>query len=355
MKKVLSIASARPNFVKLAAVHHALALRPDEFQHIIIHTGQHYDPLLSDVFFEQLKIPQPAFNLGVHGGTREEVIEATKIELLKKLPLIEPDIILVYGDVNGALGAAEAAKEAGIRLAHVEAGLRSFDLSMPEEHNRLAIDRLANILLCSEKSGVENLKKDPEVQGEIHLVGNTMIDTLMRMMPFIDQIELPSRIPLPTFVVCTIHRPSNVDSREMLEKNLHFISEIAEILPVILPAHPRLRTSMERYHLKADNIEIIEPLSYLEFLKVSSMSECIITDSGGIQEEAVWLHKRCFTLRPNTERPSTIESGSNVLIDPENVDDRQKVLEFAKNPVDPAITIPDFWDRHTGERIAGIL
>lgn len=356
MKKILSVAAARPNFVKLAAVHHALAAHPDEFEHIIVHTGQHYDPLLSDVFFEQLKIPQPAFNLGVHGGTREEVIEMTKKELLKKLPLIKPDVILVYGDVNGALGAAEAAEEAGITLAHVEAGLRSMDLTMPEEHNRIGIDRIADILLCSEESGVENLKKEG-VKGAIHLVGNTMIDTLIAATPIIADIEpllnnKLAALSTQKFAIVTIHRPSNVDDPKVLAEAISFLQEISTSCPVILPAHPRLKNALGAM-LPA---LIVEPMPYLEFLIWMKHAAFILTDSGGIQEEAVLLGKRCFTLRPNTERPSTVESGSNVLItDINDAAQRQKVLDFAKHPTDPTITIPQFWDGHAGERIVQIL
>jgi UDP-N-acetylglucosamine 2-epimerase (non-hydrolysing) len=357
MKTILSIASARPNFVKLAAVHHAIKETfGDEVSHVIVHTGQHYDPFLSDVFFQQLKIPDPAFNLGVHGGTREEVIEATKQELLKKLPLINPDIVFVYGDVNGALGAAEAAKEAGIPLAHIEAGLRSFDLSMPEEHNRMGIDRIANLLFCTEQSGVDHLKKEG-AEGKVFLVGNTMIDTLVRMLPETGKEELPFGLP-ENFAVATLHRPSNVDDINGLLQIVAFLGQVDKIVPIVLPMHPRFRAVITKPDPERTTVPLlsiskpIDPLGYIAFLKLMRGSKFIITDSGGIQEEAVLLGKRCFTLRPNTERPSTIESGSNVLItDIEDSAQREAILDYAKNPIPPAIEIPAEWDGHAGERI----
>jgi UDP-N-acetylglucosamine 2-epimerase (non-hydrolysing) len=202
--RILSICSARPNFVKLAAVHHAIADRDgDEVGHLIVHTGQHYDPLFSDIFFEQLEIPLPDENLDIHGGTREDVIAKTEAACLPVFQKHAPDWVLVYGDVNGALGAAQAAKKAGIKIAHVEAGLRSFDDSMPEEHNRIAIDAIADLLLVSEQSGMDNLKKEKH-KGKVELVGNTMIDTLIRMLPHIEHAELPV-LPIAGECVETVH------------------------------------------------------------------------------------------------------------------------------------------------------
>jgi len=354
MKTVVSVCSARPNFVKLAAVHHALAARPQEFRHVIVHTGQHYDPLLSDVFFEQLHIPQPDFNLGVHGGTREEVIEHTQDAFAQILPQIDPDIVLVYGDVNGAVGAALATKEAGYMLGHVEAGLRSFDTAMPEEHNRVNVDGMADLLFCSEESGMEHLEAEG-IEGEKFLVGNVMIDTLLRMLPAIEELPLPSAVE-GAFAVATLHRPSNVDASEHLTHVIQFLGEVAEHIPVILPAHPRLKVFLEQSEVEvAENVFLIEPLGYMEFIRLMQDAAFILTDSGGIQEEAVILNKRCFTLRRNTERPSTIKSGSNVLVNPSLDGDRQQVLSFAQHRTSIKVTAPDVWDGKAGERIADIL
>lgn len=360
MKTILSVCAARPNFVKLAAVHHAIEQTClGDFAHVIVHTGQHYDPILSDVFFDQLKIPQPAFNLNVHGGTREEVINRTQDAFEEILPKVNPDIVLVYGDVNGALGAALATKAAGIKLGHVEAGLRSFDLDMPEEHNRIEIDRISDFLFCTEQSGVDHLKKEG-AKGEIVLVGNTMIDTLLRMETFIEEAALPVDID-PPFAVATLHRPSNVDDGNDLRNAVEFLGTINRIIPIVFPMHPRFRSMIEQSDPEHKAIHLlsiarpIDPLGYIPFLKLMKSAAFIITDSGGIQEEAVVLGKRCFTLRLNTERPVTIESGSNVLIDITKDADREAVLEFAKHPHDIDVKIPAEWDGHTGERILRIL
>lgn len=356
MKTIVSVCSARPNFVKVAAVHHALAVYPEEFKHVIVHTGQHYDPLFSDIFFEQLSIPLPDHNLGIHGGTRDELLAATQAACETVFPQINPDLVLVYGDVNGALAGARAAKACGCKLAHVEAGLRSFDPSMPEEHNRIEVDQLADYLFCSEGAGVEHLKEEG-VGGEILLVGNTMIDTLVRMMPFIDVAPLPTDIDRP-FAVATLHRPSNVDNSETLREVLSFFSEISRHIPLVLPAHHRLMHAITEFHLSdalSSRIALIPPLGYVPFLKMVKESAFILTDSGGIQEEATYLKKRCFTVRRNTERPATIASGSNVLVDTAVHADRSIMLAFAEHPIPFEVTVPELWDGKAGKRIVETL
>ncbi len=352
---ILSICSARPNFVKLAAVHHALHGHP-KVRHVIVHTGQHYDPLLSDIFFAQLAIPQPDFNLGVKGGEREQVIEGTEKALLIILKQVKPDIVLVYGDVNGAFGAAKAAKQLGIKIGHVEAGLRSLDSSMPEELNRIGIDRLADALFITEESAERHLEQDPEVHGKIFFVGNTMIDTLLRMQPSIANANIPFDVP-ERFGVVTLHRPSNVDDVDTLRGLMRFFTEVARSMPLVFPMHPRFKQMLMKSELNVigPNIQAVDPLGYLEFLSLLSRAQFILTDSGGIQEEAVLLKKRCFTLRRNTERPSTVESGSNFLIDPAIPADRTLVLDFAAHPVTPTIVVPPLWDGHAGDRIIDVL
>lgn len=355
--RILSICSARPNFIKLAAVHHALAAHAsDDIKHIIVHTGQHYDPLFSDIFFTQLAIPTPDENLGIHGGTREEVIERTAQACVPVFQQYKPDWILVYGDVNGALGAAQAAVQCGIKLAHVEAGLRSFDLDMPEERNRIAIDAIADLLLVSEQSGMDNLAKEKR-RGTAVLVGNTMIDTVIRMMPSIEGAKLPC-IPPTQFAVATFHRPSNVDTKDALSALMAFLSEVSGHIPLIFPLHRRTKAMLESFGLHASlssALQIVEPLGYIEFLGLVHRSAFVLTDSGGIQEEATFLHKRCFTFRRNTERPSTIMSGSNMLIDLGAQDQRAKVIAFAQQPTSLQVTIPPYWDGKAGERIVATL
>lgn len=353
--KVLSSASARPNFVKLAAVHHAFSAYPD-LSHVIVHTGQHYDPLFSDIFFEQLNIALPTHNLGVKGGgTREEVIQATADAFAPVLEAEKPDVVLVYGDVNGAVGAARAAKKAGIRIGHIEAGLRSFDTDMPEELNRIEIDRLSDDLFVSEQSGLTNLRHEG-IQGKAHFVGNTMIDTLIRMQPTITESALPFDPP-EQYCIATLHRPSNVDSEETLRNVLGFLAMVTRKCPVVFPLHLRTKATIEKFGLEdmLRNMRVIEPLGYTQFLKLLSGSSFILTDSGGIQEEAAFLQKRCFTLRRNTERPSTVKSGSNVLLNPDKEADRHLVLDFAASPSAMNIVVPEKWDGKAGSRILGIL
>jgi UDP-N-acetylglucosamine 2-epimerase (non-hydrolysing) len=363
MKRIVSICAARPNFVKLAAVHHAIAAlspaaedRDPPLRHIIVHTGQHYDPLFSDIFFEQLSIPKPQFNLGVAGGTREEVIERTEKAFEDLLPEIRPDILVVYGDVNGAVGPARVASKRGIPLAHVEAGLRSFDLTMPEELNRMEIDELSQALFCTEQSGVENLQREG-AKGFIHKVGNTMIDTLIRMMPYIEAEPMPIAVD-GRYAVVTLHRPSNVDDAASLRKNLEFLDELSQQCPLVLPVHHRLKAAIEQFELQScipNTLHLLPAQGYVPFLKLVNNSAFILTDSGGIQEEATFLKKRCFTLRKNTERPSTIESGSNTLIDLESPEQRSLVLGFAQSPQEIEVTVPPLWDGKTGERIVQVL
>lgn len=354
MITILSTASARPNFVKLAAVHHALADRVD-VKHVIVHTGQHYDPLLSDIFFKQLDIADPAYNLGVKGGAdREEIIRATEEAFLPVLSQVKPDIVLVYGDVNGAVGAARAAKKIGIKIGHVEAGLRSFDSDMPEELNRIEIDTIADELFVTEQSAVENIRVE-KLKGRVSFVGNTMIDTLVRMKPAIDSSQ--HNAEKAPYCLATIHRPSNTDDKETLAGILSFLSEVSLHCPVIFPLHLRTKVAISAFNLQPllKEIRTIDPLGYIEFLQRVSGAAFILTDSGGIQEEATFLGKRCFTMRRNTERPSTIESGSNILVDPSNADDRAMMLDFAKTPKTIDVVIPEKWDGKAGERIAEVL
>jgi UDP-N-acetylglucosamine 2-epimerase (non-hydrolysing) len=355
--KIVSVASARPNFVKLAAIDHAIRAANDPaLDHVIVHTGQHYDPLFSDVFFEQLDIRMPAHNLGVHGGTREEAIERTHAAMVPVLEAESPDIVLVYGDVNGAVGAARAAKQLGVRLAHVEAGLRSFDNGMPEELNRIEVDGVSDVLFCSEESGVRHLEREG-AKGRVHFVGNTMIDTLIRMLPRIGDAALPSGLPA-SYAVATVHRPSNVDDADALQSVLGFLGEASAKCPVVLPVHHRLRASMDRFNLTEilpKTVLLVEPQPYVPFLRLMRGAQFLLTDSGGIQEEAVLLRKRCFTLRRNTERPATIAVGSNILIDPAVPRDRAAVMEFAEAPGDVGVDIPQLWDGKAGERIVEIL
>lgn len=352
-----SIVAARPNFMKLAGFHHAFtAAKIPGWQHSIVHTGQHHNPLLSNVFFRELDIPEPDANLGVKGGaTNEETVARTREACVPVLQRLQPNLVLVYGDVSGALGGAQAAKELGIAVAHVEAGLRSFDQTMPEERNRIAIDRLADLLFVTERSGVENLQREGITRG-VHLVGNTMIDTLQRMGSLLQQSP-PLRHP-ERFAVVTLHRPSNVDAEAALQENIRFLEHVAEQCPIVFPLHPRTAAALQKFSLQLPpSIHVSAPLGYIEFLRLVHRADFILTDSGGIQEEAAFLGKKCFTLRKNTERPCTLEEngGSNTLIDLAKEEDRQNVLAYATNPVMVAVRLPKEWDGRAGERIMDIL
>jgi UDP-N-acetylglucosamine 2-epimerase (non-hydrolysing) len=347
--KILSSASARPNFVKLASIDQAV--RAAGLRHVIVHTGQHYDPMLSDVFFQELSITEPAYNLGVKGGgSRDDVIVMTEMAVMPILEQEKPDIVLVYGDVNGSVGVARAAKKLGLRLGHVESGLRSGDLLMPEELNRIEIDQIADELFTTEQSANTHLQIEG-VHGHIHFVGNTMIDTLMRLLPVI--AATPLSFAPQSYVVATIHRPSNTDDASALRTIFSFLSAIPQ--NVVLSVHPRTRAAMERHGISASaSLHLIDPLGYIEFLALCRSATCIVTDSGGIQEEAVLLGKQCFTLRRSTERPSTIEAGSNQLIDPTRPEEIALLQAFMKVPT-PQITIPPLWDGKAGERIVDVI
>lgn len=350
---ICSVVSARPNFIKLAAICRAIDRRPEAaIRHTIIHTGQHYDPLLSDIFFKQLTIPTPTINLEIGGLSRVDMIAKTHDALLTVFSSLKPDWVFVYGDVNGAVGAAGAAHECSIPIAHIEAGLRSFDQEMPEELNRIAIDGMARLLFCTERSAVENVIREQR-SGTPVLVGNTMADTLLSTLPFI-RSRTPSFSPHQPFVLSTLHRPSNVDHEEPLGHALRLLTRVNEHCRVYIAAHPRLMRSLASSNALmalASECQIIEPLGYLEFLSALDRCEFILTDSGGIQEEAVVLHKRCFTLRRNTERPVTVESGSNVLVDPSRREDCESVMQYVTSRTPAHIEVPKEWDGKTGDRI----
>jgi UDP-N-acetylglucosamine 2-epimerase (non-hydrolysing) len=356
--KLVSIVSARPNFIKLAGVYHALKESgKSDVEHIVVHTGQHHDPIFSDIFFKELNLPEPEVNLNVQSnGDNRDTAERTKQACIPVLQKIQPDVVLVYGDVSGALGGAWAAHDLNIKLGHIESGLRSFDETMPEEKNRKEIDNLANLLFVTEKSGVENLVHEG-ITENVHFVGNTMIDTLVRMKPVIEKQSLPEGLP-EKYGVVTLHRPGNVDNKSALELSFAFLSGVASKFPLVFPMHLRTKSALEEHgmsHSFSKDIKVLGPLGYLSFLRLVQGSSFVLTDSGGIQEETVFLGKKCFTLRKNTERPSTIDAKSNELINMRDEKDFKRVLAFCAKPKDPVVKVPEFWDGHAGERISDIL
>ena len=348
---ILHVVGARPNFMKAAPVLHALGKRT-AVEQTLVHTGQHYDANMSDVFFSQLEIPRPDENLGVGSGSHAqqtaEIMSRFEPIVLKR----KPDAVLVYGDVNSTVAAALVCAKLRVRVGHVEAGLRSFDWSMPEEINRVVTDRLADFLFTPSEDGDMNLKREGVPAEKIHLVGNVMIDSLVRLLPAAKQCRkngFPER-----YALVTLHRPSNVDDGQTLKSVLGSLLEINEDLDVVFPVHPRTRQRIAEFGLKVEKLHLSEPLPYIEFLSLQSGAAVVITDSGGIQEETTYLGVPCLTLRDNTERPVTVTLGTNVIVG----QDRDKLgFELSKIVAGRAKkgTIPPLWDGHAGERIADVL
>ena len=348
--KVLHIVGARPNFMKVAPVVSALSKRRN-LEQTLIHTGQHYDVGMSDVFFQQLGIPAPDVNLAVGPGshamqTAEIMVRFEPIAVERK-----PDLVLVYGDVNSTVATALVCAKLGVRMGHVEAGLRSFDRTMPEEINRVVTDQLADLLFTPSSDGDENLRREGIPEARIFRVGNVMIDSLVRLLPWAKRIA-PNGLP-ERYALVTLHRPANVDDRATLEGILQSLVEIRRDLAVVFPVHPRTRQRITDFGLNA-RLQLLDPMPYVDFLALQSRAKVVITDSGGIQEETTYLGIPCLTVRENTERPITVSLGTNVLVgrNPNRLrDELSKILSGnAKKG-----SIPPLWDGHTGERIADIL
>lgn len=353
--RVVSVVGARPNFVKLAPVSLALSRRPN-VDHVVVHTGQHYDDLLSAAFFEQLGIAPPGFNLGVGSGTHAQQTAAVLERVEPICQQLAPDWVLVYGDVNSTVAAALAAVKLGLPVAHVEAGLRSDDRTMPEEHNRVVTDHLADLLLAPSRDAVERLCHEGIPEGRIAFVGNVMIDTLVRLLPRARALDMPERLGVEQeeFVLVTLHRPANVDDPQVFDQICGALAEIARTRPVIFPLHPRSRARVDAAGLRdrLHGVRLLDPLPYLEMLGVMERAGIVITDSGGVQEETAFLGIPCVTVRSTTERPVTIMAGTNRLVAAE----RQALVSAAMNGhrrIPPPVI--ERWDGGAGERIAQVL
>lgn len=348
---ILHVVGARPNFMKAAPVVRALREHSSVCQ-TIVHTGQHYDFNMSDVFFQQLSIPAPDVNLqvgsGSHAQQTAEIIGRFEPVLLER----KPDLVLVYGDVNSTVAAALVCAKMLIKVGHVEAGLRSFDRTMPEEINRLLTDQVSDLLFTPSKDGNENLAREGVAPEKVHLVGNVMIDTLIRMLPVARQ-QIPKDLP-ERFVLVTLHRPSNVDDLPWLAKLIAALREIANDVPVVFPVHPRTRGKLSDAGLQPDGLRLIDPLPYIEFLGSQTRAALVITDSGGIQEETTYLGVPCLTVRENTERPITIEMGTNCLVGRSGEKLREAAQRILHGFNKPA-AVPPLWDGHAAERIAAII
>jgi UDP-N-acetylglucosamine 2-epimerase (non-hydrolysing) len=350
---VLHIAGARPNFPKAAPVIRALASRGVRQQ--LVHTGQHYDERLSEVFFRQLGLPEPDVNLGAGSGSHARQTAAIMTGLEDLIEARRPGLVVVYGDVNSTVAAALVAAKLQVRLAHVEAGLRSFDLTMPEEINRMVTDRLANLLFATSADAVAHLGREGVDPAAIHLVGNPMIDTLLANLDRFDPAQARSDHGLTgRYVVATLHRPSNVDApadATALVKSMHAVAEQVEVL---LPLHPRGRDSLAAAGMfHHPRLRVIDPLGYVEFMGLVRGADAVITDSGGVQEETTILGVPCLTMRPNTERPVTITHGTNQLV---TRDQLPAVIEacLGQGRAD-SWPVPPLWDGRAGERIAAVI
>lgn len=354
--KLVHVIGARPNFMKVAPVLKALAQHTGVEQ-LLVHTGQHYDQEMSEIFFVQLGLPQPDVNLAVGSGSHAVQTAQVMMKLEEVLLQQRPDLVMVYGDVNSTLAAALVSAKLHIPVSHVEAGLRSFDRTMPEEINRLVTDQLADLLFTPSLDGNENLLREGIPTERIHCVGNVMIDTLIQLLPQA-QARWPclhAEMGLDRFALVTLHRPSNVDSPATLATILATLNWISEKVPVVFPLHPRTRAQIETLHLTcAPQVQLTRPFGYLDFLALQAHAQLVITDSGGVQEETTYLRTPCLTLRDNTERPVTITEGTNLLIGHDMTRLGQAVGQILNGQVKTG-KIPAFWDGCTGKRIAAVI
>jgi UDP-N-acetylglucosamine 2-epimerase (non-hydrolysing) len=351
--RLMYVIGARPNFVKMAPVIAALRARLPDAAHVVVHTGQHYDKAMSDIFLAELGVPDPDHMLGVGSGSHAAQT-ARVMERIEGVMIEErPDLVIVPGDVNSTLAATLVAAKLGIRLAHLEAGLRSFDRSMPEEINRIVADEFSDLLFIHSDEGVENLRAEGIPDERMHLVGNTMIDSLVAVEDRFRPLEVSRRAGLEpgAYLLVTLHRPALVDG-ELLHDAMGRLARVAETLPVLFPVHPRTRKMLGE-DADVPGVELMDPVGYLEFLSLEADAAAVLTDSGGVQEETTFLGVPCFTLRDNTERPVTIRAGTNTLLglDPSRIDEIVPALSDPK----PAPEPPFGWDGRAAERVADVV
>ena len=358
--KIINVVGARPNFMKIAPLMDAYKAAPS-IQPVLVHTGQHYDERMSDLFFRQLGIPQPDINLGVGSGSQA----VQTAEIMKSFePVVlqhRPGAVLVVGDVNSTIACGLVAVKLGVKLVHVEAGLRSGDRTMPEEINRVLTDAISDLLFCTEPSGSDNLRREGVAAERIFLVGNVMIDTLLKNRAKAEASSILSDLKLAPgrYAVLTLHRPANVDDPAVLGGLLNVVEAVQRDMPVVFPIHPRTRKNLESSPLGKRtagmaNLKMIDPAGYLDFLKLMASAKLVLTDSGGIQEETTILKVPCLTLRENTERPITAQMGSNRIVGTDPAKIIQAYREAMSGQGRPP-QIPPLWDGHAAERIVQIL
>ena len=362
--KILNIVGARPNFMKMAPIIEAMNKYPEHINHLLVHTGQHYDEKMSQSFFNDLGMPKPDINLDVGSGSHAEQTARIMVEFERVCLQEKPDLVIVVGDVNSTVACSITAKKLGIKVAHVEAGLRSRDMSMPEEINRLCTDVLCDYLFTTDHFADENLKAEGVADEKVFFVGNVMIDTLLKHKQMASTLKLMDQLGLQSkqFATLTMHRPGNVDDKEILLGILEALAEISNKLPIVFPMHPRTRKMVEQFGFdkyfnfgdKAEGIWVTEPLGYLEFLHLNMNARLVLTDSGGLQEETTVLGVPCITMRPNTERPITCEVGSNVMVGSCEETILREAFKILNGNV-PQGCIPEKWDGKAAERIVQVL
>lgn len=356
--RILHIVGARPNFMKVAPIMREMFRYPKDFHQMVVHTGQHYAPQMSQVFFQELDLPQPDVNLNVGSGTHAWQTAQIMMHFEPVLVDYQPDWVVVYGDVNSTLACSLVSTKLGFPVAHVEAGLRSFDRSMPEEVNRIITDQLSDLLFTPSEDADRNLKAEGIAGNKVHLVGNVMIDTLVHLLPKsqANWYQLLKLYPHERYILVTLHRPVNVDDPVTLAEIMSALETISEQVPVLFPVHPRTKARLNEYGLQPKNprLSILEPLGYLDFLALQEHAVLVLTDSGGIQEETTYLGVPCLTVRANTERPVTISMGTNQLVDSEKLSlvkaMQDRLADSRKNK-----RMPLLWDGHTAARIVKVF
>ena len=354
--KIILVAGARPIFMKVAPILAKMKEHPELFEPMLLHTGQHYDKNMSKVFFEDLGMPEPDIYLGIGSGSHAVQTATIMIEFEKVVLEHRPDWVLVVGDVNSTVACALVASKLGVKIVHVEAGLRSFDRTMPEEINRLLTDQIADLLLIPSPEAEANLIKENVAKEKIHFIGNIMIESLIKSMDKIDASTALNDLNVRSgeFVLLTLHRPSNVDDRDTFQKIISVINEIGHHLPVVFPAHPRTRKMMKTFGFEQNGLIMTDPIGYHDFLALQKNAKLVLTDSGGVQEETTFFGVPCLTIRENTERPVTVTEGTNELvgIDPQKIHDRSMSI------LDGQIKtgrIPQFWDDNVSARIVDVF
>lgn len=344
--------------MKIAPIVREMSRFPREFAQTLVHTGQHYDDNMSKIFFDELDLPRPEINLEVGSGSHAEQTAAVMMRLEPVLAQFKPDWVFVPGDVNSTLACALVAVKLGVKVAHVEAGLRSFDRTMPEEINRLLTDQVSDLLLTHSPEANDNLVREGIAPEKVHLVGNTMIDTLVRLMPVAEKRwpSLRGQLGFNRFVLVTLHRPNNVDAVAGLSEIISALNEVSVDFPVIFPVHPRTRQRIAEHKLAvSSSVRLTEPIGYLDFLALQAHASVVVTDSGGVQEETTFLGIPCLTVRPNTERPITITIGTNRLVERNSTAIVAAVRSAIEQPRESTPRRPNFWDGHAAERIVTLF